>query len=234
MPAYLSTPRSAALFLLSVLALPAWANDAPLTYDRIEFSVVATRQVENDTLVAILYVQQEGEDAGRLADQVNRGIQWGLAKARKTPGLKIQTLDYHTSPVYRNQKLQGWRVSQSMRLESRDSSQMSRIIGTLQERLAVRSVQYDVSRERRSQVETELIAEAIQKFTKRAELITAELDRKGYRLVKLNVNTSSSPPPVRRPRLMAMRAEAAAAPPELEAGTQALQVGVSGTIELNI
>ncbi len=234
MPAYLSMPRTAVLVLLSVLVWPAWADDAPLTYDRIEFSVVATRQVENDTLVAILYVQREGEDAGRLADEVNRSIQWGLAKARKTSGLKIQTLDYHTSPVYRNQKLQGWRVSQSIRLESRDSSQLSRIIGTLQERLAVRSIQYDVSRERRSQVESELIAEAIRKFTKRAELITAELERKDYRLVKMTVNTSSSPPPRRGPQLMAMRAEAAAAPPELEAGTQTLQVHVSGTIELKI
>ncbi len=234
MPVYPDLSRSAALVLLSVLAWPAWAHEPPLTYDRIDFSVVTTRQVQNDTLVAILYVQREGEDTGRLADEVNRSIQWGLAKARKTSGLKIQTLDYHTSPVYRNQKLQGWRVSQSIRLESRDSSQLSRIIGTLQERLAVRSIQYDVSPERRSQVETELIAEAIQKFTKRAELITAELDRKGYRLVNMNVNTSSSPPPRRGPQLMAMRAEAAAAPPELEAGTQTVQVHVSGTVELKL
>ena len=234
MPLYINLSRTAVFVLLSVLAWPAWADDAPLTYDRIEFSVVATRQVENDTLVAILYVQREGEDTGRLADEVNRSMQWAMATARKASGLKIQTLDYRTSPVHRNQKLQGWRVSQSMRLESRDSSQLGRIIGTLQERLAVRSIHYDVSRERRSQVETELIAEAIQKFTKRAELITAELDRKGYRVVKMNVNTSSSPPPRRGPQLMAMRAEAAAAPPELEAGTQTLQVQVSGTVELKI
>ena len=226
--------RSVVLVLLSVFAWQTWANDAPLTYDRIDFSVVAARQVENDTLVAILYAQREGEDTGRLVDEVNRAIQWGLAQARKAAGLKIQTLDYRTNPVYRNQKLQGWRVSQSIRLESRDSSQLSRILGILQERLAVRSIQYEVSPARRAQVETELIGEAIEQFTKRAELITDALDRKGYRLVRMNVNTSFSPPPRRAPHLMAMRAEAAAAAPELAAGTQSLQVHVSGTIELKI
>ena len=234
MPTRLRLTRFTALALLFVLTWQAWADDAPLTYDRIDFSVVATRQVENDTLVAILYVQREGEDAGKLVDAVNRSIQWGLAQARKASELKIQTLDYHTNPVYRNQKLQGWRVSQSIRLESRDASQLSHIIGILQERLAVRSVQYDISPARRAQVETELIGEAISKFTKRAELITAELDRKGYRLVKMNVNTSSSPPPRRAPQLMAMRAEPAVAAPEFEAGTQSLQVYVAGTVELKI
>ncbi len=229
-----SLARSIAIFLLCVLVWPTWAKDTPLTYDRIEFSVVSTRQVENDTLVATLYVQREGEDTGKLVDEVNRSIQWGLAQARKSSGLEVQTLDYHTSPVYRNQKLQGWRVRQSMRLESRDSSQLSQIIGILQERLAVGSIQYDVSRERRSQVESELIGEAIKEFTKRAELITAQLKRNGYRLVKMNVDTSGSPPPRRAPQLMAMRAQATVTPPALEAGTQSLQVRVSGTIELKL
>ncbi len=226
--------RPILLILLCALVRPVWAEEPPLTYDRIEFSVVATRQVENDTLIAILYVQREGEDTGKLVNEVNRSIQWGLEQARKSSGLKVQTLDYQTNPIYRDQQLQGWRVRQSLRLESRNATQLTRTIGTLQERLAVGSIRYDVSPERRRQVESELIGEAIRAFTKRAELITTQLDRNEYRLVSMNVNTSGSPPPPRARHVMAMRAQAAAAPPVLEAGTQSLQVHVSGTIELKL
>ncbi len=235
MPSPHSPIRSILLILSCVLLGPTWADEPPLTYDRVTFYADATRQVENDTLRVSLYAQREGEDTVKLVDQVNRSIQWGLTQARKSSGLKVQTLDYQTNPVYRNQKLVGWRVRQSMRLESRDAGQLTKVIGILQERLAVGSIQYDVSPERRREVESELIGEAIRGFTKRARSITAELGRSEFRLVSMNVDTAGSPPPRRvMPQMMSMRAEAAVAPPALEAGTQSLQVRVSGTVELKL
>ena len=54
----------------------------------------------------------------------------------------------------------------------------------------------------------------------------------GYRIVELQVGPRGGPMPRPRSRGMAMMAEAAVAPPALEAGTSAVQVTVSGTLQL--
>ena len=48
---------------LSFATLATAVADTPLTYDRINLSVSAGSDVENDTLVAVMYAQQEGSDA---------------------------------------------------------------------------------------------------------------------------------------------------------------------------
>lgn len=219
--------------LLLVLILPAaGADEKPLTYDRISLSVTASAQVANDTLVAVLYAQREGSQAAKLVDEVNRAVRWGLDQAKEMAEVKVQTLDYNTSPIYRNQKLSGWRARQSIRLESADAARLSRLIGTLQEQLSLQSVGYDVSLQLRQGTEDKLIAEAIDAFKNRAEVITARMDRSEYRLVRMDVNTAGAP--VRPVPMRAMAMEAAAAPPALEAGTQKVRVTVSGTIELQL
>ena len=221
------------LLLLPVCQL-AWADEQPLTYDRISLSASASVQVENDTLVAVLYAQREGRDPAKLADEVNQHVRWAVDQAKQAAGITLKTLDYHTSPVYRDGKLSAWRVRQSIRLESTDSAQLSTLIGALQEKLAVQSVTHTISPESRRQAENSLIAAAIRAFNSRASLVTKELDRDDYRLVRMEVNTSDRPihPPPMRATAMTMKA--AAAPPILEPGTQEVRITVVGTIELQI
>jgi predicted secreted protein len=219
--------------LFSTASMFVAADEDTLTYDRINLGVSAGREVENDTLVAVLYAQEEGNSAAQLADQVNRRIESAVKKAKQTPGIKVQTLDYSTNPVYRKQVLTGWRVRRSIRLESRDSAVLGELIGALQERLSVSNISYTVSPERRKQVEETLISEAITAFTKRAKRVSGELNRPGYRLVEMRINSAG--PPI-RPRMMrTMAAEGvsfSAAPPVIEAGTQRLEISINGTIEL--
>ena len=105
--------------LLSVLLVlwsnPGLASQEPTTYDRISLSASASAKVENDELVVVLYSQREGSEVAALADTVNRNIKWGLDRARKATGVKAQTLDYETIPVYRDRLLSGWRVLQGVR-----------------------------------------------------------------------------------------------------------------------
>lgn len=221
------------LLLLLALVFPgAWADEKPLTYDRISLSVTASAQVENNILVAMLYAQREGSQAAKLVDEVNRVVRWGLDLAREAADVKVQTLDYNTRPIYRNQTLTGWRARQSIRLESGDAEQLSKLIGKLQERLSVQSVGYDVSPQLRQGTEDRLIAEAIDAFKNRAGLVTKRMGRSEYRLVRMDVNTVGVP--VRPVPMRAMAMEASAAPPALEAGTQTVRVTVSGTIELQL
>ncbi len=216
-------------FLLEHTAL---ADEKPLTYDRINMAVSASDEVLNDTLVAVLYAQREGSDAAQLSEEVNHNINWAAELVKKTKGVKLQTIDYRTSPVYRKQALSGWRVRQSIRIESRDAARLSTLIGRLQERLAVESIAYMISFEKRQAAEDRLIREAIASFKRRAELITKQLDRSDYRLVHMDVNSSSQP--IRPPHIRAMAMEKAAVPPTLEPGTQTVRININGTIELQI
>ena len=210
------------------------AEEKPLTYDRVSLSAAAESEVPNDLLTAVLFAQREGSEASRLAQEVNRAIDWGVEEAKKVPRVKVRTLEYRTHPVYNKQTLSGWRVRQSIRLESADASLLSELVGRLQKRLSVDSIAYKLSPERRRQAENELIERALAAFTERAKLIAKQLGRPEYRLVKVDVNTGGTVPrPIYRTSAMAMRADAAP-PPAIEPGTQTVQVQVNGTIELRV
>jgi predicted secreted protein len=222
------------LFLLSALAAaPALAQETPLTYDRVNLSVSAGEEVENDTLVAIMYAQREGNNPSQLSREVNRLITKAVARAKEAGGVKVQTQDYNTNPIYRQQVLTGWRVRQSIRLESKDSATLSELIGDLQKGLGVSNISYAISPERRKEVEGELITKGIAAFTQRAQQVTKELGRREYRLVEMQVNTSGARYNLySKSRGMAMAEAGAAAPPTLEAGSQRVEVHIGGTIEM--
>ncbi|MCB1758442.1 MAG: SIMPL domain-containing protein [Gammaproteobacteria bacterium] len=220
-------------FVLLLLWTGLAAAESPLTYDRISLNVSAGSQVDNDTLVSVLYAQAEGNNPGRLADQINRTIGKAVAQAKAVPDVDVQTLDYSTNPVYRNQSLTGWRVRQSIQLQSRDSTALSELIAELQTSLAIGSISYTVSPQRMQQVEKELIDAAIAAFRERAQQVALAMGRNSYRLVQMNLNTPGNAPQPRMLRGMAMEMRADAAPPTLEAGSRRVEVGVHGTIELD-
>jgi predicted secreted protein len=221
------------LLLLAGLMLGpvAAADDKPLTYDRISLQAAASAEVGNDILVAVLFAQREGDNAQELAAEVNSAIAWGLEIAKAQPEVQSQTLDYSTAPVYDKQRLTGWRVSQQLRLRSENAAALSELIGQLQERLAVRSIDYRLSPDKRSAAERQLVVQAIASFKRRAALVAEQFERPDYRLVALQVNTGSEPIRMRAVRAAAMSADAAVAP-VMEAGTQRVEVHVSGSIEL--
>ena len=217
-----------------VTARPATAHDAPLTYDRINFQVSATREVENDTLVAIMYSERNGQQPSALAGEVNQIISWAVDLARKESAIKVQTLNYQQNPVYKNQTVSGWRVRQSIRLESTDVTALSTLVGELQKRLAVASLRYLVSPDSRREVENALIAEALGRFKRRGKLISAELERPDYRIVNIDVITSGAAPMRRRGAVAAMAEISSVAAQTLEPGVQSVTVQVTGSIELKV
>ena len=227
--------RALAVLALLAAAQPALAHDAEPRYNRASFSVSATADIENDTLVAVLAAQRDGSSARQLAGEVNEVMAWALARAKAASGVKVQTLDYQTTPIYQKNTVTGWRVSQSLRLEGQDTAAVSELAGALQERLNLQQVGYEVSPQRRKEVEDRLIGEAIAAFEARAKRVAEGLKRRSYRLVQLNVDSGGGPAPLPRYRAMpsAMADVAAAPPPAIEAGTQTITVGVSGEIELS-
>ncbi len=209
----------------------AYAESGPLAYERVHLNASANEQVENDTVIAVLYAQVESHDVARASDEVNRLIAAAMKSAQARERIKARTLEYRTTPVYRAGKTTGeWQVQQSMRLESRDSAALSALVGELQKTLALRSLDYELSDAARQQVLERLTQRAIQAFKARAQRVTQAWGRERYRLVEMQIGDSDTAPP--RPLLRAAPMSATLAAPTIEAGEQQVSVTVQGTIEL--
>ena len=83
------------------------AEDAPITYDRVTLSVNAEKQVDNDTVVAQLFSEREGEQTSQLASEINENIAWALERVKNVAAVSAQTTGYHSQPVYQKQKIIG-------------------------------------------------------------------------------------------------------------------------------
>ena len=228
--------RQSCLCLLLVIAtllspLPAVAAGESTHYDRVSLQATASAEVENDILVATLSVYREGSNPALLSEAVNADIHWAIEAAKKVSAVTVQTLGYRTNPIYQQQRLSGWRVRQSLRLESKDIAALSQLIGRLQERLAVGQVGYRISPQRRNAVEEELIAEAIARFQQRAALVAKQMGRSRYRVVDMNIESPGGPMRPLGRVAMSVMGEARTAP-RFEVGVQTLQVSINGIIEL--
>ena len=87
--------------------------------------------------------------------------------------------------------------------------------------------------EARRQAQNELIAEAIDAFKARAEIVKAALSGRNFKLLRLNVASGYAGP---QPRFAMARAapgsDAEVAPPSLEGGVSMITVSVNGAIEI--
>lgn len=207
-------------------------DDDSVRYDQVNLSVSAETRVSNDVLVIVLFAQREAERQSEAADAVNEAMTWAIAEARKSPSVDSQTLGYSVSPVYKDRRIVGWRSRQQLELRSSDSTAVTELLGRLQSRLAIQSMNYEIGPGARQAATDALIDEAIQSFKSRAARIADRMGRGGYRLVNMAINSSHHTPPVMR--TMAMRAEAAdaVAAPAIDAGEQTVTVTINGTIEL--
>ena len=224
------------LYLAASLALAgtALAADPAPRYNTIELQADAQREVANDTLSASLFVELDDANPAALANAINKAANEALRLARDYKSVRVRSGNNQTYPVYaKGNILQGWRGRAEIRIESRDFEAASGLIGKLQAGMQLGSLSFSVSPEARRQTENELIAEAIGAFKARAEIVRGTLASRGYKILRLNVNSGSSAPP---PRFAMARALAAGAPevaaPNLEGGVSLVTVTVGGAIEV--
>jgi predicted secreted protein len=218
------------LFVLSLLLPVAALAGQDTLFDTVALTAEAETEVDNDRIEALLFAEQEGPDPAKLADAVNREMDWALRQLKDAAGIDASTPAYQTFPVYQQGRITGWRVRQTLKLESADVPAMSAVLGKLQARLGLQGVSFVLSPAQRQAVEEDLIKQALARFTARAGMVAKELGRGGYRLVSMQVNSGGQSP---RPQLAMMRAESlAVAAPRLEGGSSTVQVTVSGTIQL--
>ena len=217
--------------LLVLLSFHVNAHESVKSYNQVSLEASSSAQVDNDTMMVSLYAQEEGTKAAALSNKVNKKINWALAKLKQYKSIKVETESYTTSPVYNKSQIVSWRVRQSIKLESKDMSLMSEVLGELQGRLSLNGISFDVSRDKREQKTKVLIDEALAAFTVRATQIANKLQHGSYKIVNINISTSGSSSPRYKSRNMSMMAEAQVVP-TFSAGDKTLSVRVSGSIEL--
>jgi predicted secreted protein len=221
------------LLCLAVFASSGFADDE-LRYNQVRLQSRQTESVSNDTMHVTLQTYAEMQDPAKLATRINQEMEWALAQTKQLKGVKVRTGSYQTWPVTRKEVTTGWRGQQDLILESRDTQLLSRLTGKLQDKLQIRSMSFSVSDEKRVTVENRLIDLALNAFKERARIVGDNLKANGYRIVELNVGTSTARPPMMhqaRVASMSMEANDAVA---VEGGESDIRITVNGTIELQI
>lgn len=219
-----------ALVLAACVALPSRGR-ADEAQEGIHLQAESGRRVANDRMEARLAVELENVDPARLADEVNETMDWALGRAKRAKGVIVQSGAYQTRPIFDEQRIRRWHARQELILESGDTDRLSELLGELQSRLQLQGVAFRVSRGARQRVEEELIAEALDAFKRRAELVRKNLGADGYRIAELYVGTPGGPAP--RARAMGRAMAESVAAPGFEAGTSDVTVQVRGRIVLD-
>jgi predicted secreted protein len=224
--------------LIAVAAFLAWAGGVqaqhemhhPALADVVNLQAEASREVENDQLVAVLAAEAQGANPAELAEAVNKKMAEALKAAKEVPSIRLRSGNYQTFPQRGKEgRVESWQVSQELRLETADVAAAAKLIGRLQQSLNVRSMAMRLAPQTRRQAEESLIAEAVAAFDARADVVRKALKAKSYGVRELNIGTGGGGP---RPMQYELAAAARAAPVAIEAGLSQVTVTVSGSIQL--
>ncbi|MFT4021127.1 MAG: SIMPL domain-containing protein [Acinetobacter sp.] len=220
----------------SFIASTTFAQDNPPPNNLINLQADATREVSNDQMQAILYIEKNNRNPSELASQVTQALNQAFAISRQYPQVKVTTGTQNTQPIYDDKnKLKEWRAHAEIQLISTDFKATSQLMSQLQNSFQTDSVNFSVSEKLRKKVENELIVEASKSFQQRAQLLSQAWNKSSYQLINLNLNTSTNrPQPYLRANLMKASAPISDSAPtqEVSAGESKISVSANGSIEL--
>jgi predicted secreted protein len=218
--------------LFGLQAASTSADENALHYNLVRLDADAQATVPNDQMRVQMAVEHEARDASALPALVNGDMRWALDLAKGHPKVRVQTGEYMTQPEYASSRIVGWRAIQYLQLEGEDFGAVGALVTELQQKLQVRGMTFQPTRETRLRVERQLSKSALEAFAAKAKLIAETMGAKGYEVVDVTVGGSSQPyQPDFKMRMAPMAAEAAP-PVAIEGGTATLTVNVSGQIQL--
>lgn len=225
------------LLLATVLATPAWAQQAPVPANVVQLSASGQIEVAQDWLTISLNTRKEGPDAATVQAQLKAALEAALAVARpaaREGQMVVRTGSTGLYPRYnREGRISGWQGSTELVLEGTDMGRITTTAGQIQT-LTLGQVAMGLSREAQRKLETEAQAQAIEAFKRKAEEVARGFGFSGYSLREVSLSGGGQPPQMPQPRMMAMEAKAAMAdaPVPVEAGKAIVSVTVSGSVQL--
>lgn len=225
--------KKALLLISTLIVVPAYA-DAPI-YQRIDFQTDVEKEIANDLLSATLSVELNNKNPAQLAKELTQIVNDGLKQGSAYANVKLTSGNQQTYPIYNDKnRLESWRGRAELKVESKDFKAAGELISQLQAKLQLNNLNFSVAPETRRELENQLIGDAVAAFRQRAEKIKTAWNAKGYKLVQMNLGTTSNQPPQPMYMLRSAKMEMADAAPAADyaGGQSRLNVQVSGSIEL--
>jgi uncharacterized protein len=204
--------KALSCLFLAVLVWPlagAFAQ-APLT--RLYLQESASRDVEQNVLVATVQAHAEAASPAEAQVDVNGAMAAAIERVRTEAEIRAATGSYSVyQRLDQDNRPVGWVADQDLRLTSKDPAALLELAGSLQEMgLNLIGLGWQVDDDTRRKVQDELTIAAIATLRQRAQAIAESVDMQVANIDTLRVGATMEGP---RP-MMAMRAEAMAdAPP---------------------
>ena len=217
-----------------------WAQTPAVAHDPahvVNLSASSFLEVEQDWLSMSLSTTREGNDATAVQNQLKQALDAALAVARPAAQpelLELRTGQFSLYPRYgTNGKINGWQGSTELWLEGRDFGRISSTAGKIQT-LTMGQVGFSLSRKAQQQLESDVQAQAIERFKRKSVEVAKGFGFGSYTLREVSVSSADQGGGPVRPRMMTMEAKTAMtdAPVPVEAGKSTVSVTVSGSIQL--
>jgi len=171
--------------LLLFLIPPVISHDDETLFNTVNLQAQAEREIPNDQMIVLLATEHEGSDTAGLAAKINSDMQWALEQIKKYSNVESQTKSYQTYPTYSKQIIIGWRASQQVEIKSENIAALTELVGKVQEKLQVKQMSFNPTRETRVRFENELLEEAMQAFLERVEIVKKHMPVKNHRIIPL-------------------------------------------------
>ena len=212
----------------------------------LNLNAEASREVPQDWLSITLSVSREGSEAAVVQSQLRQALDVALVEARKSlqPGqsgqLALRSGAFSVFPRYAarpggGSSISGWQGRAELVIEGHDTAALSQLAGRLSG-LTVSRMGFSLSREAREKIESEVAAQAIDRFKARAASYAQQFGFGSYSLREVTVGGSESgqlQPMLYRAAAAAMGARGADDSQPVEPGKSLVSVGVSGSIQLS-
>ncbi len=225
-------------WLCAALVWPVQAETPALPTHVVQIAASGFMEVQQDWLTLRLNTTETGPDALTVQNQLKTALESALrvARAQAQPGqMEVRTGQFNLYPRYNNTgKVNGWQGTTELLLEGRDIARITETAGKIST-LTLGGVSFSLSRQVQQQLESQVQAQAIDRFKARAAEVAKGFGFAGYTLREVSISSTDEGIQMpQRPRLMAMEAKAAmsdmAVP--VEAGKSTVHVTVSGSIQL--
>ncbi len=191
----------------------------------IHLNVRQTYHVANTVMVARMQASASGQSAPELAPVVNQKVHWALQQADKVKNIQAQSVAYSTQRHYVDGKPGAWSVEQTIRFSGPQSSLFDQLLGHLQSRLELVSLQAEPASAARDKAETVAARQAIQHFRERASNACKAF---GYAKSELNSVQIND---LRTPLTPALRMMTVGTAVNSTPGESSLSVEVSGSVQ---
>jgi predicted secreted protein len=202
----------------------------------VQLSANGSVEAQQDWLTVTLSTTREGADAGAVQAWLRQALDAALAELKRTAqstAMEVRSGGFSLQPRYSNDgKINGWVGSAELVLEGSDFARIGTAAAKAQP-LTISSLHFGLSRQARSQLETQAQALAIASFKSKASDIARGFGFADYSLREVNVGAADQPlGPA--PRMMAMSAKSmvADASVPMESGKSLVLVTVSGAVQL--